>query len=125
MGARFLRGLMGFVTVIVGCILLPVIFTALNEIGSDNISGLTGLGPMVSIAPLVIAASIFASGGYMVYSAIAKGKGFDKTEVIGVVSSLVILFLGLVLFRLIITIPGSIGFHRRERDSEVHTANSF
>lgn len=69
-----MRIVMGVITLVVAFILFPIILTALDTIGSANLTNLTGVSSVYVIMPVVLFAGMLFGGGLLAWTGI-KGMG--------------------------------------------------
>lgn len=102
MNGRILRILYGILVIVFSAILMPLVFTQLSTITSANITNFTGLSSVVPISGLVFMLEVFLSGGYMSVSG-ARGQTSNMSEIKNSVWGIIILYVGLILFPLVIS----------------------
>ena len=65
-----MRVVMGIIVIVVSFILFPIILTALDTIGSANLTNLTGVSSFYVVVPVILFTGMLFGGGMLTWTGI-------------------------------------------------------
>lgn len=65
--SSMMKIVMGIVTIVVAFILFPIIITAMDTIGTANLTNLTGVSSFYVVVPTILFVGLLFGGGMLTY----------------------------------------------------------